>query len=328
MTNKYMNRISTIARRFMLLSLLFAASGVFAQTRPYYEQGQGVSAVYEGWTANDDGSFNLMFGYMNENWDEEIDVPVGANNSFSPGPADRGQPTHFLPRRNRYVFEFQVPADFGEQELVWTLVTTDGVTQKAFGSLHRDYFLDDITIMSETGATGSGRDTSPELRANIKPMVTLKGSANRTVAVGESLELAVKVMDDGLPPVKVLSPGQLARRPAWDPENMTPREMLKLALEPPLRGTVAKVVGLHFTWFVYRGDGEVSFDSPQVAPWEDTRAFQNSPWSPFWIVPEAPEDGAWTTEATFHEAGTYVLHGRADDGGLYADVEVTISVEP
>lgn len=57
----------------------------------------------------------------------------------------------------------------------------------------------------------------------------------------------------------MLSPGRLSRRPVWDPENMTPREMLEQALEPPLRGTVAKVVGLHFSWFVYRGDEEGKF---------------------------------------------------------------------
>ncbi len=31
---------------------------------------------------------------------------------------------------------------------------------------------------------------------------------------------------------------------------------------------------------------------------------------------------------TFDEPGTYVLRGRADDGALYADAEVTIRVEP
>jgi len=38
---------------------------------------------------------------MNRNWLEEVGVPIGEDNAFSPGPADRGQPTRFLPRRNR-----------------------------------------------------------------------------------------------------------------------------------------------------------------------------------------------------------------------------------
>lgn len=41
---------------------------------------------------------------------------------------------------------------------------------------------------------------------------------------------------------------------------------------------------------------------------------------------EFPEDGRWVSEVTFSEPGTYVLRGRADDGGLYSDVEITVTV--
>jgi hypothetical protein len=86
------------------------------------------------------------------------------------------------------------------------------------------------------------------------------------------------------------------------------------------------------TWFVYRApegvrsQEGVSFEPPQVHSWEDTRPFSNSPWAPFWVPPELPEDGLWITEVTFQEPGTYVLKGRADDGGLFTDQEVTIHV--
>ncbi len=52
----------------------------------------------------------FVFGYMNRNWEEEIDVPVGPDNGFNVGGADQGQPTHFLPRRNRFIFSVPVPA--------------------------------------------------------------------------------------------------------------------------------------------------------------------------------------------------------------------------
>ena len=42
-----------------------------------YSRGQNVSPAFEGWEKNDDGSFNMMFGYMNRNWEEEPDVPIG-----------------------------------------------------------------------------------------------------------------------------------------------------------------------------------------------------------------------------------------------------------
>ena len=61
---------------------------------------------------------------MNRNWEEELDVPVGPDNNFKPGSADQGQPTHFLPRRNRFVFRVRVPKDFTEKdEMIWTLTT-------------------------------------------------------------------------------------------------------------------------------------------------------------------------------------------------------------
>jgi hypothetical protein len=95
---------------------------------------------------------------------------------------------------------------------------------------------------------------------------------------------------------------------------------------PPSRATVGKVVGLHLSWFVYRGSGTVKFDPPQIEPWEDTRTGANSPWAPLWTPPELPADGKWTATATFDEPGTYVLCARADDGALVTDEQVTVTV--
>ena len=44
--------------------------------------GQGVAPVYEGFNVNPDGSFNMWFGYMNRNYEEELDIPVGSDNNF------------------------------------------------------------------------------------------------------------------------------------------------------------------------------------------------------------------------------------------------------
>src|SRR5215468_5267399 len=93
--------------------------------------GQGVAPVYEGFDVNEDGSFNMWFGYMNRNYEEEVDLPVGPANSFGPN-ADRGQPTHFLARRHKDVFSVTVPKDFGSATLVWTLAA-HGETQQVAG---------------------------------------------------------------------------------------------------------------------------------------------------------------------------------------------------
>ena len=69
-----------------------------------YTKGQNVAPAYEGWEQGPTATKYFLFGYMNRNWEEEIDVPVGPDNGFNVGGADQGQPTHFLPRRNRFVF--------------------------------------------------------------------------------------------------------------------------------------------------------------------------------------------------------------------------------
>jgi len=102
-----------------------AQSGRGGEGNLTYARGQSVMPVYQGWTENADGSFNLHFSYINQNWEEEVDLPVGPNNSVSPAPLgpDAGQPTHFYPRQNRWLFTVRVPKDWGAKEVVWTLTS-------------------------------------------------------------------------------------------------------------------------------------------------------------------------------------------------------------
>jgi len=320
-----------------LLVALAVPPEAAAQT---YQRGQNVAPAFEGWERNDDGSFSFLFGYMNRNWLEEVDVPVGEHNAFSPGPADRGQPTHFLPRRNRFVFKVRVPADWGDRELVWTL-TSNGVTERAYATLRPDYVVDNVVIMSETGALGAG-SSNAQMRANQPPTITLEGSEGRQATVGVPLGITVLVEDDGAlrsrrrpPPPPPETAAESARADSlWN----APPTFSRRQLTPPSRITVQKANGLFRSWFLYRGEGTeyetatgespVTFDPPQIKVWEDTRAGANSPWAPLWVPPELPEDGRWTVNVTFDRPGTYLLRGRADDGGLFADVEVKVTVRP
>ena len=309
-----------------LLLTVFVTGGAAAQT---YLSGQPVEPAFEGWRPNDEGGFNMMFGYMNENWKESPDVPVGEHNFFSPGEADRGQPEHFLPRRNRFTFEVAVPADWGDRELVWTL-TVNGVEKKAYATLREDYLVDNMVIASETGSLGAGT-SSPESRANEPPVVTVQGDDIRAVLIGEPVLIDTLVVDDGLP--TPTDPVEEARRFAEfaggplasafvTPELVMQRRMTS----PPTRVTVDKVNGLYFSWNKYRGPGSVTFDPPQVKVWEDTRTSANSPWGALFLPPPIPDDGIYAVTATFDEPGAYVLWGRADDGGLYHDGYITVIV--
>ena len=169
-----------------------------------YTKGQNIAPAYEGWEQDPDGSKWFVFGYMNRNWVEEIDLPTGPENSILPGGPDQGQPTHFLPRRNRFVFRVAVPKNFTEKdELIWTL-TAHGVTEKAWATLRADYLLDNVVKASETGALGAGT-SSPEVRSNTPPTVQVEGAKTLTAKVGEPLTLTVVVKDDGIPKPRVTS---------------------------------------------------------------------------------------------------------------------------
>jgi len=86
-----------------------------------HDSGQNVAPVYEGWYKTADGRIHLSFGYLNRNFAEDVDIPIGPNNSFEPGAIDQGQPTHFLPRSHHGVFAVTLPDATSKVEMKWTL---------------------------------------------------------------------------------------------------------------------------------------------------------------------------------------------------------------
>ena len=121
-------------------------------------------------------------------------------NSIEPGGPDQGQPTHFLPRRNQFVFRIRVPRDFGNRELVWTL-TTNGKTEKAYGSLKPDYVVN-ATVMAANFGAGGQTGTMPDLAGNVAPVLKIEGERTRRVKVGEPVSLIAVATDDGKPRVR------------------------------------------------------------------------------------------------------------------------------
>ena len=299
-----------------------------------YSRGQTVSPAFEGWEKNDDGSFSMMFGYMNRNWEEEVDVAVGVENAFSPGEPDRGQPTHFLPRRNRFVFKVRVPADWGKKELVWTL-TTKGKTERAFGTLREDSLVDNLVQASEQGAIGAGI-SSPEIRANQPPTLTLDGG-DRRAQIGQPLTLIAFAKDDGVPAPRFGPDSREARLIAQararatnsTPPAPAPRGTMAFdpaSQRPPSAITVGSQTGMRHSCFVYRGAGRVTFTPAQAKVWEDTRAGANSPWAPRWMAPAIPADGKYTVAANFQDPGTYTIRCLASDGALNTTKDIVVTV--
>jgi hypothetical protein len=271
--------------------MVFAVAPSSAQIR--YAAGQNVVPVFEGWERNADGSFNMVFGYMNRNYEEQVDIPIGPNNAVDPFDfaqgrpgGDLGQPTHFYPRRQQFVFKVKVPKDWGKKDLVWTL-TSRGKTEKAFGTLLPFWEIDSGTYQQNRGGPGELGEE------DAAPTAKLEGSAQRTVRADEALTLDAYVIDDGRP----------SNRPSQSGSN--PR------VEGPLSQAVVKLdrgMRLGVVWVVYRGDARaVTFNPAKAA---------------------VGEGGKASTTVRFTAPGIYVLRGYADDGILFDVVDVTVTVRP
>ena len=213
------------------------ADGIYSNS-VRYASGQSVQPVFEGWEKNPDGTYSMWFGYLNRNYEQRLNVPVGPNNGFNG--EDMGQTEVFEPRRSRFAFKVVVPANFPkDRDLVWT-VTANGVTQKAYGSLWPVWQVDQSTISANRGSrTAIDFDEPP----NAAPKV-VNPPPRQSAEVGKPFELTLEVEDDGNPRPRVdrgASVAGLKGRPAERPLNDS----------------------LRVSWVQWRGPGLASFE-PKV----------------------------------------------------------------
>jgi hypothetical protein len=233
----------------------FAFFFVFAASVPPHAQiryatGQDVVPVFEGWERNADGSFNMVFGYMNRNYEEAVDIVVGPDNALEPGDVDQGQPAHFYPRRQQYVFKVRVPKDWGKKDLVWTLKSR-GKTEKAYATLMPTWEIDVGTYQQNRGGPGElGEQDDP-------PSIRVEGAAERTARVGEPVAVEAFVVDDGRP----------TNRPSQSGSNARVEGPLTQAVVRLDRGTRLGVI-----WVVYRGDANAVSFNPRKVPVADGKA--------------------------------------------------------
>ena len=281
-------RLAGVALGFALVLTLGLAGFAAAQIK--YDRGQNVQPVFEGWERNSDGSFSLLFGYLNRNYEERPAIPVGAQNLFEPGDPDRGQPTHFYPRRQSFVFKVRVPADFGDRDLVWT-VTHNGRTDKAYGSLWPVWEIDASVVRANRGMGIKGAYVD-----NRPPRIERVGPPDVEVTLADTLSLSVDAGDDGIPGPNPEAAKRRGRNQGRDGPNT----------QNVVNPRAAVATGLAVTWLQHRGPGRVSFD-PMTVPVEAGRA---------------------STTARFSKPGTYVLRAVADDTQVTTAVDVTVTVRP
>ena len=254
-THRRTLRWAFAALGFVLAGAIGADERTYGQTPPQklptelsnirFNSGQSVVPYFEGWIRNPDGTFDLVFGYFNRNWQQELAIPAGPDNTVELGGPDAGQPTFFLPRRQRFVYRVRVPKDFGKKEVVWSL-TANGRTEHAFGSLIREQEITERVV-----TTNGGYD--PGLTDPNKPPSLTIAPIHGAVA-GESVTLTASVTDDGLPkprvvPVTRQSSSTGAFGGQINSSTGTPRP-----------------AGLTVSWIQYGGPAKVTFDGTSPLP--------------------------------------------------------------
>jgi hypothetical protein len=201
---------------------------------PPREFGTSITGSMEGWFENPDGTKTFIVGYLNRNAKQEIDVPIGPNNSIEPGGPDFGQPTHFMPHRQLGMFTVTVPKEFtAQQRLTWT-ITVNGRTNSIPLKLVPDYILQPFKDVA-VGNTPPIIKFSPTGQTIQGPIAAISRAVSMTAKVGQPLTLPMWATDDG----KYTS-GSSAQ-----PRN----------LPPPIA----------LTWSKYRGPGNVTFEKVKPA---------------------------------------------------------------
>lgn len=276
-----MTRVARRLQPSVFAALLLAGAQLpteLPQTK--FTSGQDVVPYFEGWIHNADGTFDLVFGYFNRNWEEAPAIAAGAANSVEPGGPDRGQPTFFLPRRQGWVYRVRVPADFGKQEVTWT-ITANGKTEKAYGQLAPVEEITERIIMTRGNLNPGDDDPNKPPAVSIAPVPQ--------AAVNVPVPLVVAVTDDGLP----------KPRPVAPPKATTPGDATAIRAQAN-SSAVARPRGLTVSWMQLRGPARVTFDPRGSASVSEGKAS---------VTARFPERGTYVLRVTANDGA---LSTRAD----------------
>jgi hypothetical protein len=284
--NRTVFRLSTVV---VALGMAISVAGWTPAGAQSYRL-RGISPIFDGWETLPDGSRLFYFGYINRNPDP-LTIPIGAANNFEPAPADKNQPTFFLPGRHEHVFTVKPPPNF-KGKMVWTLNSEMGV-QTANASFDQLYILEErenedpnakppaVAIADLTVKAGDMAALAPRVTpAAASRQVVVEGAAN------EAAGLTVNWM-------KYRGPG-----------NVT---LAAVRTSEPARSTSPAGRG--------RGRGAASSSA--------------SPGATLTLSCGAkPAPGCGAATASFSEPGAYVLRVAARQDGLQGIAFVKVTVQP
>ena len=238
--------------------------------------GGSITAAFEGWYDNQDGTHSFLIGYFSRNTEAELDIPIGPGNHFEPGNPDMGQPTHFLTGRRYGMFTYTMPKEFTRtQKLSWVL-TANGMTTSVPFYMSPDYNV--TPTKSSEESPGGGYNLPPVLRFSPQgvsftaPVANPAKAISQTATMNEPMTLNLYVDDDAKNSTGTNAP---IRNPP-----------------PAVTATVSK----------YRGPSAVTFDEAKPR-FEVLKGGK----------PDEPYSGKASTTVKFSEPGDYLLHVTAND---------------
>jgi hypothetical protein len=281
-----MSKLKSLAVRACAVALMgFITAPLYAQLPAHLRdyplttrkaKGDLVGPMFNGWIKNEDDSVTMIFGFVNRNREEVVDIPLGPNNRIEPAQFDGAQPTHFpvyqrpgfIGIQERGVFAVTVPREMAKTEVVWTL-NHAGHSYSVPGR-----------ATSAAYEMGLGEAALGSLNPAIRFVKNGKESTDRegiygakvNATVGKPITLSALVQDRG---------------------NRANYEEMK-TLEFPL-GT---------EWIMHQGPAVPDFSSAKITGKE--RGSDS----------EIVTDGGWTvvqSQATFWEPGDYVIRLRVDN---------------
>ena len=257
----------------------------------------------EGWYANEDGTYTISFGYLNQTRGDTVMIPLGEDNFLGLSQLDGMQPTTFYPGRQRGVFTVTLPAEMKDEDVWWNLRSGNG--QLAI-------------VPGRTSANAYELDWNSRPQGSRHPLVSFGSSTEEGRGPGG-------IMLEETLTTSVGSPITLSVN-ARDPSERDPADH-----------RFAETIPLRVVWSLHQAPGGVVFTRHESNPLPErdeeeepdsaaiaaaiarggaaaaaaARAARRPPGPQ--IIPLSEGQGVASVIATFSEPGEYILRAQVDN---------------
>ena len=236
--------------------------------------GDLVGPMFNGWIRNPDDSVTMIFGFVNRNREEIVDIPLGPNNFIEPAMFDGAQPTHFpvysrpgfVGIQERGAFAVTLPPEMADTEVVWTIK-------------HQGH---NYSVPGRTTSTAYEMSAGEQALGSLNP--SIRFTADGEVATDREGIYAKKMTASVGKPLTLTAFAQ-------DRGNREDYEELEQLIFP-----------LGTEWIMHQGPAKPDFSVEKVTGRERAQAGEGkSEWTTV------------QTEATFWEPGEYIIRLRVDN---------------